>query len=164
MGSIQASDGELQAIMKDRHILSLNGEMRTLSPRYLGEVLTLILNCVVANSLELSSASVKCISDDLRIMHDVVPEVTLQILNWYGDVDDLQGMWSCDRNAVVKEIGIGLLRPFVHDTISRNELLAKWRQSVGDTFEQHVDMLLLRVRALKFMCAEVPSIISRDIL
>ena len=130
--------------MKQRHILSVNGEVRTLSPRYLGEILTLILNCVVANSLDLTSVPAKCISDDLRIMHDVVPEVTLQVLGWYGEVDDL-GAWCCDRDAIVKEIGIGLLRPFVHEAIGRSDLIVKWKQAVGDAFERHVDMKLLRV-------------------
>ena len=131
--------------MRERYILCINGEMRTLSPRYLNEILTLILNCVVANSLSLASASVKRISDDLRIMHDVNPEVTFQVLNWYGEVDGRDGTWCCDRDAMVREIGIGLLRPFIHESISRNDLLDKWKQAVGDAFDHHVHMGLLTV-------------------
>ena len=78
-------------------------------------------------------------------MHDVIPEVTQQVLRWYGEVDDFDGTWRCDRNAIVKEIGIGQLRPFNHDSVNERDLIKSWKDAVGDTFERHVQIDLLTV-------------------
>jgi sister chromatid cohesion protein DCC1 len=143
--SVQASDGQISSVMKEHHILNLNRELRALSSRYLIEILTLILNCLVAQSLEPSSANVQTIINDLQAMHDVEPDVTRQVLSWYGEVNDHAGIWCCDRNSMVKEIGIGLLRPFNHHSVSEQDLIKSWKNAVGDMFEELVQINLLTV-------------------
>ena len=69
-----------------------------------------------------------------------------------------------DVQAVVKEIGLGILRPFrvsaqvaaptrpsyyhaQDEPISRSEFLTKWGKAVGDTFEASISLDLLSVNA-----------------
>lgn len=151
--NVQASDGELAAAMKVRRILSVDGCLRTLSPRYMNEILTLILNCLVARSLPSDSADVEIIMDELHALHDVKQEVTKQVLKWFGEVNETTRRWKCCRNSVVAEIGIGLLLLHKNDYITERSLIKNWKGAVGDTFEDNVDLGLLTVWQVFYRCA-----------
>ena len=84
-------------------------------------------------------------------MHDIYPEVTRQILRWFGEVEDEAETWRCDRVSVVKEIGLGILRSHVHEPIKEEELLALWKKAVGDKFEDCVQLNLLKVQLVLFL-------------
>ncbi|KAG6821634.1 hypothetical protein H0H93_000143 [Arthromyces matolae] len=139
--TIQASDMELDRGLKERHILVLNGELRPIAPKYLNHVLQLFLNVLVALSLPHSSASVDILSSSLADDHEIPRSVSTQVMTWFGQIKE--GKWTMDVKTLVKEVGLGILRPHLHDPVSQSELIAKWKSSVGDTFESFVALELL---------------------
>ncbi|KAF8974485.1 sister chromatid cohesion protein Dcc1 [Flammula alnicola] len=125
---IQASDAELDKGLKDRRILIINNELRPIAPSYLNRLLELILNLLVSLSMKHTSVSVEELSSALADEHEVARGVSTQIMSWF---------------AVVKEVGLGILRNHRHEPIERDELLSKWKTQVGDTFESLVSLTLL---------------------
>lgn len=73
--------------------------------------------------------------------HEILREVSGQVISWFGLVKE--GLWEMDVNAVVAEIGLGILRHYKHETIPESEFLSKWKNAVGDTFESFVALSLL---------------------
>lgn len=75
----------------------------------------------------------------------------MQVMQWFGRVlDDSRGAdqrWEMDVPAVVREIGLGLLRAHrgEENAVPLDEFLGKWRSTVGDTFEERVSLDLLAV-------------------
>ena len=169
--------------LKDRHILNINGnlykpnsplvpiftpsqyvgELRLIAPSYLSLLLELILNLLVSLSVSCTSVSVEELSSTLADEHEVARGVSMQVMSWFGNIHE--GKWSMDIDAVLKEMGLSILRQhkvtftcFLHVTrrpnsvltmqdrpIKKDELLAKWKSMVGDTFESSVSVLLLSV-------------------
>jgi len=138
---IQASDNELERALKNRRILIIHGELRPIAPGYLHQVLELLLNVLIALSLPHDAAPVDELVSTLANDHEVAHDVTKQVLSWFGEVD--AGKWNMDVKAVVKEIGLNLLRGHRHDPIEQNTLIKKWKYSVGDSFESAVSLDLL---------------------
>ncbi|TFY56171.1 hypothetical protein EVJ58_g7805 [Rhodofomes roseus] len=139
--TLQASDTELDQGLKKRRVLILNGELRPISPPYLNAILELLLTHLVSLSLPHDSASVDKLCSALADGYDIRKDVCEQVMAWFGDI--IIGEWSMDKTAVVREIGLGLLRPYRDESIRLDEFLAKWRKSVGDTFESLVSADLL---------------------
>ncbi|KAF5387770.1 hypothetical protein D9615_000479 [Tricholomella constricta] len=139
--NIQASDAELDRGLKDRHILNINGELRPIAPSYLNRLLELILNGLTALSLSHESASVEILSSSLADEHEVPRVVSTQVMSWFGIIKD--GRWKMEVNTFIKEVGLGVLRHHRQEPIRLNQLMAKWKSLVGDTFENHVDLSLL---------------------
>ncbi|KAF8165271.1 sister chromatid cohesion protein Dcc1 [Crassisporium funariophilum] len=137
---IQASDAELDMGLKARRILIINNELRPIAPSYLTRLLELLLNLLVSLSMQHTSASVESLSSAF-VEHEVPRAVSTQIMVWFGEIKD--GKWQMDVKAVVKEIGLGILRDHRHDPIEKEDLLAKWKSLVGDTFESAVSLALL---------------------
>ena len=79
---------------------------------YLHTILELLLTYLVALSQPHDAASVLELSSALESEHDVRREVTLQIMQWFGDVGGAKGeqLWNMDGSGVVRQIGLGLLR------------------------------------------------------
>lgn len=149
--TIQASESELRQALTERRILLLDGYLRPLLPGYLHQILILILNCLVARSLPRDSAPVQVICEQLNSEHDVRIDVVRQVLRWYGDLSDFTNSWAVDTKKCVKDIGIGLLRPYTHEnTIAMDEFVLKWKDLVGDSFETEVEMDLLSVNFIVF--------------
>lgn len=42
--------------------------------------------------------------------HEVHPSVTMQVMQWFGSVDGQT--WSMDNAQAVRQVGIGLLKPY----------------------------------------------------
>lgn len=104
----------------------------------------------------------------LEDQYDIRRDISRQVMAWFGAI--VGGEWSMDRIAVVREIGLGILRPYrvrrvprptfhlrtdTHiashlkdDTLPLDDFLTKWRRSVGDTFEADVSLDLLSVSPL----------------
>ncbi|GLB33888.1 putative sister chromatid cohesion protein Dcc1 [Lyophyllum shimeji] len=139
--TIQASDIEIDLGLKSRHILIINGELRPISRPYLDRLLELILNVLIALSLPHNSAPVEALSSSLADEHDVPRTVSTQVMSWFGTMQ--HGKWKMDVNALIKEVGLGVLRHHRHDPINRDDLVAKWKSLVGDAFESRVDLGLL---------------------
>ncbi|PPR07045.1 hypothetical protein CVT26_005246 [Gymnopilus dilepis] len=138
---IQASDAELDRGLKERRILIINNELRPIAPNYLNHLLELILNLLVSLSMKHTSISVEELCNALSSDHDVPRTVSTQVMAWFGEISD--GRWKMDVESVVKEVGLGILRNHKQEPIEKDELLAKWKSKVGDTFADSVSIDLL---------------------
>jgi sister chromatid cohesion protein DCC1 len=56
------------------------------------------------------AASVLDLSQSLEYEHEVRREVTLQVMRWFGQVDDADERWKMDVEKVVRQVGLGILR------------------------------------------------------
>jgi sister chromatid cohesion protein DCC1 len=55
-----------------------------------------------------NAASVLELSRSLEFEHEVRREVTLQVMRWFGQVDDADGRrWEMDVEKVVRQVGLG---------------------------------------------------------
>jgi sister chromatid cohesion protein DCC1 len=58
------------------------------------------------------AASVIELSRSLEFDHEVRREVTLQVMRWFGQVDDADERWKMDVEKVVRQVGLGILRQY----------------------------------------------------
>lgn len=58
------------------------------------------------------AASVLELSRSLEFEHEVRREVTLQVMRWFGQVDDADERWKMDVEKVVRQVGLGILRQY----------------------------------------------------
>lgn len=42
--------------------------------------------------------------------HDVPRTVSVQVMGWFGDINELEGRWTMNVDAVVREAGLGILK------------------------------------------------------
>ncbi|KAL1675543.1 sister chromatid cohesion protein Dcc1 [Schizophyllum commune] len=139
--SVQASDAELDRGLRERRILQLNGYLRPISPSYLLRFLELVLNQLVAHNLKPDAAPIETLTNALADADDVPRAVSGQVLGWFGMI--AEGKWAMDARAVVREIGLGILREHRHDPITEVALLERWREAATDAFEQLCELPLL---------------------
>lgn len=117
---------ELTKALKDRRILLINGNppsqplisflkfvdlvdtLRPIAASYLSTILELLLNLLVSLQQGHGSASVKLLADSLQDDYDIKPQVTKQVMSWFGDVDERH--WKMDVPSVLKQVGMGILR------------------------------------------------------
>ncbi|KAI0915788.1 hypothetical protein AcW1_003710 [Taiwanofungus camphoratus] len=139
--SLQASDVELAQGLRDRRVLVMGGNLRPVAPSHLTTILELLLNYLVSLSQPHHAASVEELASALEDGHEIKRDVCVQVMSWFGRVSD--GRWKMDTAAVVKEVGLGILRAYKDDPIAQGEFLAKWKKTVGDSFESEVSLDLL---------------------
>ncbi|EIN11786.1 hypothetical protein PUNSTDRAFT_131939 [Punctularia strigosozonata HHB-11173 SS5] len=135
---IQASDEELDIGLRKAHILTLKGQLRPITDAHLLTILELLLNTLVVLSVPHDSAPVEDLSAALQDEHDIPRHVSEQVMGWFGTLDSNAGKWNMDVDAVVRQIGIALLRSHRKEPIPEAQFLEKWRKAVGDTFEASV--------------------------
>ncbi|KAI0028385.1 sister chromatid cohesion protein Dcc1 [Vararia minispora EC-137] len=142
---LQASDREIDAAIKEKHILVINGALRPIAPSYLHTILELLLTSLVSLSQPHESASVVELATALESDHEIQREVSCQVMRWFGDItgEDDEERWRVDVSGVVKQIGLGVLRHYKDETIPETDFIQKWRNAVGDTFEAEVTMEML---------------------
>ncbi|KAF9222542.1 hypothetical protein BS17DRAFT_708355 [Gyrodon lividus] len=138
---IQASESEFNISLKERRVLVLDGCLRPISPAHLSTILELLLNYLTSLSLSHEAAPVEELVSSLADDHEIPREVSNQIISWFGVVKE--GTWKMDVDAVVAEIGLGIIRHYKHDPIVETELMTKWKNAVGDAFEAAVSLQLL---------------------
>ncbi|KAG2078863.1 hypothetical protein BDR04DRAFT_996880 [Suillus decipiens] len=138
---IQASEAEFVRGLKERRILVLEGQLRPIAPAHLSTILELLLNYLISLSLSYQAAAVEELVSVLSDEHEIPRAVSNQVISWFGDVKE--GLWKMDADAVIRELGVGILRHHRHNPISENEFLKKWKSVVGDTFESSVKLTLL---------------------
>jgi sister chromatid cohesion protein DCC1 len=115
-----------------------------------------------------NAASVLELSRSLEFEHEVRRDVTLQVMRWFGQVDDADERWKMDVEKVVRQVGLSILshykvgfRPhssfdpnlvsgwyllyLQSDPISEDEFMTKWNTAVGDTFISNTSLKLLTV-------------------
>lgn len=83
-------------------------ELRPIAPAYLTRLLELILNLLVSLSMKHDAAQVEPLTTALADEHDVSSVVSTQVMQWFGELKD--GHWKMDVPAVVREVGLGILR------------------------------------------------------
>ena len=59
-----------------------------------------------------NAASVLELSRSLEFEHEVRREVTLQVMRWFGQVDDADERWRMDVEEVVRQVGLGILHQY----------------------------------------------------
>ncbi|PFH52789.1 hypothetical protein AMATHDRAFT_139314 [Amanita thiersii Skay4041] len=139
--SVQASDSELALALENRRILMINGELRPIAPSYLHHILELLLNLLVSLSLSHDAVSINELGLTLAEQHDVPQAVTTQVMAWFGTIDG--DKCRLDLTAIVREIGLDILRNHRHEPVDQDTLLAKWRSGVGDSYESRLSLELL---------------------
>ena len=70
----------------------------------------LLLSYLVSLSLPHQAAAVEELVSALADEHEIPREVTGQVISWFGTVKE--GLWEMDANAVVAELGLGILRHY----------------------------------------------------
>ncbi|KAF8844679.1 hypothetical protein BDN67DRAFT_894275 [Paxillus ammoniavirescens] len=141
---IQASESEFNLGLKERRILVLDGQLwwlRPIASAHLSTILELLLNYLISLSLSHEAASVEELVSALADDHEIPREVSNQIISWFGVVKE--GVWKMDVNALVAEIGLGIIGHYKHDPILETEFMTKWKNAVGDAFESVVSLQLL---------------------
>ena len=133
---IQASDAELDKGLRDRRVLILKGpfflphmwhsirvvltadsslragELRPIAPSHLTTILELLLTNLVSLSLPHTAASISTLVSALEDDHDIRRDITRQVMAWFGQLDNDNGVWEMDVGAVVREVGLGILRAY----------------------------------------------------
>ncbi len=84
--------------------------MRPIASDYLNHLLELILNLLASLSLKHDSAPVETLLIALADDHDVSRAVSEQVMSWFGETKN--GKWAMNAPAIVKEIGLGILRNY----------------------------------------------------
>jgi sister chromatid cohesion protein DCC1 len=126
---IQASEVEFTKALKDRRILLMNGNpplqtlcyhcpevihltgtLRPIAASYLSTILELLLNSLVSLQLSHDSAPVSLLAETLQDDHDIRPQVTKQVMGWFGDVGE--HAWRMDVPSVLNQVGMGILRTY----------------------------------------------------
>jgi hypothetical protein len=147
---VQSSRVEFDQALAKRHILNVRGYLRPISQEYLTSVLSLILNHLTTLSFNPSKDASVSMAPLLQALslHDVSNHVTVQILRWFGEILETTGQWIINVPAVVKQVGIGVLRKVEGDPpiIEQSTFLRDWTEAIGDAFESFVDLSLVAVR------------------
>ncbi|KAN0111869.1 hypothetical protein V8E52_008075 [Russula decolorans] len=123
----------------------------------LHKILELLLVYLVSLSQPHNAASVLELSRSLEFEHEVRREFTLQVMHWFGHVDDADERWEMDVEKVVRQVGLGILRQYYKsEPISEDEFMTKWNTAVrvGDTFISNTSLNLLTGN---YLCAPSPS-------
>ena len=84
--------------------------MRPIASGYLNHLIELILNLLASLSLKHDSAPIETLLVALADDHDVSRSVSEQVMSWFGETKD--GKWVMNVPAIVKEIGLGILRNY----------------------------------------------------
>ncbi|KAH9940455.1 sister chromatid cohesion protein Dcc1 [Epithele typhae] len=143
--TIQASDAELDKGLRDRRVLILKGELRPIAPSHLATILELLLTLLVSLSLSDASAPAEPLIYALEHEHDIRRDVARQVMAWFGRFsgEGPAQLWAMDDIAVIREVGLGILRAYRDEPTPEGALLEQWRRAVGDKFEATVALNLL---------------------
>ncbi|KAI0063592.1 hypothetical protein BV25DRAFT_1824151 [Artomyces pyxidatus] len=140
---LQASEQELVKALKDRHILVIDDALRPIPPPYLHTILELLLAHLASLTQQHDAASVTDLTRALEYEHEVDRRVVCQVMRWFGEIDESGDIWKMDVEAVVRQIGLGILRNYKEEPIAEDVFLKKWQDAVGDTFSEAVSISLL---------------------
>ena len=75
-------------------------------------ILELLLTNLVSLSLSHTAAPISTLISALEDEHDIRRDITRQVMAWFGRLDDDNGVWEMDVAAVVREVGLGILRAY----------------------------------------------------
>ncbi|KAE9399044.1 hypothetical protein BT96DRAFT_994320 [Gymnopus androsaceus JB14] len=145
---IQASEAELSRGLRERRILQINESLRPISSAYLTKIIQFILNSLAALSLNHESVPIEKLCTALADEHDVPRTVSVQVMGWFGDINELEGRWTMNVDAVVREARLGILKESKDKSIDKDELIISWKELVGDKYASSVSLSLMDVSYL----------------
>ncbi|KAH7108218.1 sister chromatid cohesion protein Dcc1 [Auriculariales sp. MPI-PUGE-AT-0066] len=122
MDSVQASDAEVIQSITAHHVLTLDGELRPLEHSYLAQILRLLLNAIVAQSM----------SPDAALIDELVLSMQEQDVAKDANIPD-----------IAREIGLDVLRTSQDSSVERLEFMNQWSNAVGESFTDSIDIKLL---------------------
>ncbi|KAE9410644.1 hypothetical protein BT96DRAFT_1012143 [Gymnopus androsaceus JB14] len=125
---IQASEAELSRGLRERRILQINESLRPISSAYLTKIIQFILNSLAALSLNHESVPIEKLCTALADEHDVPRTVSAQVMGWFGDINELEGRWTLNVDAVVREAGLGILKESKDKSVDKDELIISWKE------------------------------------
>ncbi|WVQ85058.1 hypothetical protein IAT38_007222 [Cryptococcus sp. DSM 104549] len=139
---VQASEAELEKGLRERNVVEVDGRMLLLPPPQLKELLTILLSLLAIFG---SHKTGKPIAPRREIIegledHEVPSSLATAVMELFGELDDEK--WTADAQAMVREVGRGLLCKVRGETGLR-EFLVKWRGEVGEMWTDDVDIKLL---------------------
>ncbi len=166
---VQGSEVELQAGLKERNVVEIDGtpspcsdspkgwiglmwmgsgRMVLLPPKELAPLLCLFLTLLTIHATELSSstAPVGPIPKALEEDHDVPSDLARAVMGLFGELDG--ETWEADTRRMVGEVGKGLLAGLKPKGRAVDSFMSDWREQVGEAWEALVDLKLLEVRVL----------------
>ena len=91
--------------------------------------------------------------------HDIRRDVARQVMAWFGRISEDGSTWAMDVDAVVRDVGLGILRAHHNEPTPDDAFLEQWRKAVGDTFAEKVSLTLLLVRMAVFCPSAVISFV-----
>lgn len=120
--------------------------MLLLPPKELAPLLCLLLTLLTIHAtinLPSVEAPVKPIITALDEDHDVTPDLASAVLRLFGDVEE--EVWRPDTQRMVGEVGRGFLMGLKSAGTAINVFTSEWKEQVGETWEELVDVKLLEV-------------------
>lgn len=84
------------------------GQLRPIAPAHLSTILELLLNYLISLSLSHQTAPIEELVSALADEHEIPRAVSNQVIFWFGDVNE--DLWKMDVDAVIRELGLGILR------------------------------------------------------
>ena len=98
--------------MADEFVDICTGELRPIAPSHLTTILEFLLINLVSLSLSHTTAPISTLISALEDEHDIRRDVSRQVMSWFGRLDDAAGTWEMDVDAVIREVGLGILRAY----------------------------------------------------
>src|SRR5260370_31077742 len=86
------------------------------------------------------AASVLELSRSLEFEHEVRRDVTLQVMRWFGEVDDADERWKVDTEKVVRQIGLGILHQHKVRIRRKQPLFSRSHFSLSSRIIQYLRM------------------------
>ncbi|TPX34687.1 hypothetical protein SmJEL517_g02747 [Synchytrium microbalum] len=141
METIQASHSEIERGLKDLHATEINGYCRMIDPEYTERILSLILNTVVSENLDLSCVPLQTCTKELA--EDDVPDYMLaHILDSFSSsVDVALQRYTLSKDKISTFFGIQLLASAHPKQWQLEDFMEAWKERVLDLTDVSLDLL-----------------------
>lgn len=124
---------------------------------HLQPLLSLILNLLTIHATTTNFKSdppaatspYKPIVESLVENHSVTGQIASRVISLFGEIEG--DNWNCDVKRVVGDIGKGLVQLIPAKGQSVDMFLMKWKEAVGETWEELTDLSLLEVSPPRFL-------------
>ncbi|KAK0522843.1 Ctf8p and Ctf18p associating protein [Tilletia horrida] len=150
---VQASEAEFAHALREYRVIQLGSRLRLVASPYRVKMLKLIHAQLMLESIKPELVPVRNIAKALAEENNVPEALTrAALLSWYGHpvaAPEVQGQEngkeyaSLRPEAIVRDMGLELLSKHRTPT-ALAAFLSKWKQEVGELFEDQVDVALLR--------------------
>ncbi|CAD6891330.1 unnamed protein product [Tilletia controversa] len=153
---VQASEAEFVQALCEFRVIQLGSRLRLIAASYRVKLLKLIHAQLMLDSLSSSRVPVEAMTKTLAKENNVPEAITrAALLKWYGEpidtpeapkgeADGNTAEMACLRSEpIARDIGLELLSKHRTPT-SLPTFLSEWKKAVGELFEDHAQIALLR--------------------